>query len=78
MLKTSKKLTGYIGFGLRVRASVRSSRTVHARVLKFHVWVPDGKIAGIRFFLSELSPFLELCLFANIINNLSHGSTCIR
>ena len=24
-------------------------RTVHARVLKFHVWIPHGKIGGIRF-----------------------------
>ena len=40
-------LTGYIGFGLSVRvfirACVRSSRTVHARILKFHIWIPHGK-----------------------------------
>ena len=37
-------------------------RTVHARVLKFHVWIAHGKIADpCYFFLSELSPFLELC-----------------
>ena len=63
MPPTSKKLTGHIDFGL----SVRSSKTVHARVLKFHIWIPHGKIADIRFFfLSELSPFLELCPFEKI------------
>ena len=40
MPPTSKKLTGHIGFGL----CIRSSRTVHARVLKFHVWFPHRKI----------------------------------
>ena len=32
-----------------VSASVRSSRTVHARVLKFHIWIPHGKKADTRF-----------------------------
>ena len=50
MPPTSKKLTGRIVFGLSVRASVRSSKTVHARVLKFHIWIPHGKIADTRFF----------------------------
>ena len=67
MLPASKKLTGHIGFGLceraSVRASVRSSRTVHARVLKFHIWIPHGEIADVL--LSELSPFLELYPFEN-------------
>ena len=51
-----------------VRPSVRSSRIVHARVLKFHIWIPHGKIFDTRFFffLSELSPFLELCPFEKI------------
>ena len=41
--------------------SIRSSTTVHVRVLKFHIWIPHGKIVDTRFFfLSELSPFLEL------------------
>ena len=70
MPPTSKKLTGHIGFGWCVRPSVRASvrsRTVHARVLKFHIWIPHGKIFDIRFFfLSELSPFLELCPFEKI------------
>ena len=25
-------------------------RTVHARVLKFHVWIPHGNIADLYFF----------------------------
>ena len=42
-------------------------RTVHARVLKFHIWIPRGKIADTHFFfLSELSPFMELCPFEKI------------
>ena len=32
-------------------ASICSSRTVHTRVLKFHIWIPHGKIADARFFL---------------------------
>ena len=60
----SKKLTGHIGFGLSMHACVRSSRTVHARVLKFHIWIPHGKIADPRFFfLVRVSRFLELCPF---------------
>ena len=66
MPPVSKKLTWYIGFGLSVhpciRLSIHSSKTVHARVLKFHTWIPHGKIFDtLFFFLSELSPFLELC-----------------
>ena len=55
MSPTLKKLTGHIGFGLcmhaSVRACIRSSRTMHARVLKFHRWIPHGKIADTRLFL---------------------------
>ena len=41
--------------------------TMHARVLKFHIWIPHGKIADpYFFFLSELSPFLELRPFEKI------------
>ena len=50
-----------------VYPSVPSSKTVHARVLKFHIWIPHGKIVDARFFfLSELCPFLELCPFEKI------------
>ena len=34
-----------------VRVCVHSSKTVHARALKFHIWIPHGKIADTRFFL---------------------------
>ena len=46
MPPTSKKMTGHIGF----RLSVRWSRTVDARVLKFRIWIPHGKIFDARFF----------------------------
>ena len=32
-----------------VCACVRSSKTVHARVLKFHIWIPRGKIFDAHF-----------------------------
>ena len=34
-----------------VRPCVRSSKIVHARVLKFHIWIPHGKIADPYSFL---------------------------
>ena len=49
MPPTLKKLTGHIGFGLSVHPSV--SRIMHAMVLKFHIWIPHGKIFDTRFFL---------------------------
>ena len=64
--------TGHIGFGLSVGPCIRSKHachilwTVHARVLKFYIWIPLGNIADTRFFLTELSPFLELCPFEKI------------
>ena len=33
-----------------VRLCVRSSKTVHARVLKFHIWIPHGKLVNTHFF----------------------------
>ena len=47
MPPTSKK--GAYWFQV-VHASVRASKTVPARVLKFHIWIPHGKIADTRFF----------------------------
>ena len=45
--------------------------SVHARVLKFHIWIPHGKITDpYFFFLSELSPFLELSLFEKNQNEI--------
>ena len=39
--------------------------TVHARVLKFHIWIPHENIVDIFLFLSWLCPFPELCPFKN-------------
>ena len=67
MSPTSKKLREHICLGLCVSPCVCLSKTVHARVLKFHIWIPHGKIVDTHFFfLSELSPFLELCPFEKI------------
>ena len=53
--------------------------TAHARVLKFHVWIPHGKIADQYFFLiqvTNVSPFLKLCPFEkksewNLVSKIS-------
>ena len=37
-----------------VRASICLSGTVHARVLKFHICIPHGKIADTHFFLVQV------------------------
>ena len=61
MLPTSKKLTGHIGFRLSMRVSVRASvrsRIMHARVLKFLIWIPHGKIFDkVFFFCPSYLPF---------------------
>ena len=55
-----------------VRASVTSFDAchilwiVHARILKFHIWIPHGKIADLYFFFPELCPFLELCPYEKV------------
>ena len=37
---------------------------MYANILKFHIWIPHEKIGDpYLFFLSELSPILELFLF---------------
>ena len=61
MPPTSKKLRVIFVVGLSVRVAVRAFvtlfdachilRTVHARVLKFCIWIPHGKIADQYFFL---------------------------
>ena len=38
-----------------VCASVHSSKTVHARVFKFHIWIPHGIVADTRFFLVQVT-----------------------
>ena len=67
---------GHIAFGLsgcppRFLMHAISYEPFMLEVLKFHLWIPHGKIADPCFFfffffflllfLSELSPFLELC-----------------
>ena len=54
MPPTSRKLMGHIGFRFCIHPFVRLSRTVHARVLKFHIWIPHGKIADTHFFLVQV------------------------
>ena len=39
-----------------VRASVRLLKAVDARVLKFHIWIPHGKIFDTHFFLVRVIP----------------------
>ena len=72
---TSKKLTGHNGFGSSVRASMRASiRNMHAIsyepcLLGFWNLYMDSSWKNswpVLFFLSELSPFLELRPFEKI------------
>ena len=76
MPPTSKKLREHIGFGfgLCIRPRIRSSKTVHARVLKFHLWISHGKIADTRFFscLSYL-PFWSYAPLKKTKWNLMHA-----
>ena len=60
-----KKLTGHIGFGLCVCASI-GPRTVHARILKFHIWIPHGKIFDTRFFLVQVMSLSGVMPFEKI------------
>ena len=68
MPPTSKKLMGHIGFGLSMRASV--CLFVKNRACKgFEIPYMDSSWKNswyTFFFLSELSPFLELCPFEKI------------
>ena len=68
---------GQIAFGLSVHLWVIPFVTIlmhvifyepcmHARVLKFHIWIPHVKNSLTVFFLSELCHFLELCPFEKI------------
>ena len=51
-------------------------RTLHARVLKFYIWVPNEKIADSYFFFLVLLVCLELCPFEkkselNLVSKIS-------
>ena len=61
---TSEAVDGAYWFRV-VHASVRS-RTVHARVLKFHIWIPHGKIFDALFFLAGVISLSELCPFGKL------------
>ena len=57
-----------------VRASVRSSRNMPARVLKFRIWIPHGKIAGTRFFpCPSYFPFWSYAPLKKSELNLMHA-----
>ena len=66
MPPTSKKLWEHIGFGLSVRASLRLSLRQKSCMLGFEISYMDSSWKNswrVFFFLSKLSPFLELCPF---------------
>ena len=59
---TFEKLKGHIAFGLSVRACVRY-KIYSDTVFEFHMWIPHQKIIDTYFFMSGLSPFVELIPF---------------
>ena len=68
MPPTSKKLRGHISSGLSIHLSICHAchifGTMPNRVLKLHIWIHHQKLViSIFFFLSTLSPFLELSSF---------------
>ena len=66
-----KTLVGHIDFGLCVRACVTlfyasyNFRTVHARVLKFYIWIPRGKIADRVFYFLSYALLWNYAAFKN-------------
>ena len=71
MPPTLKMLVGHIAFGLSVGGCLTlfyascNCKTMHARVLKFHIRIPDGKIADMYLF-----SFLHYASFKNLDRNL--------
>ena len=60
--------------GPSVRLSIRSSKTVHARVLKFHIWIPHGKIVDPHFFsCPSYLPFWSYAPLKKCERNLMHA-----
>ena len=59
----------HVGFAYMRSASVISSRVQELCIpeLKFPLWILRRKVADPYFFMSELSPFLELYSFAKSI-----------
>ena len=57
-----------------VHLSIRSSRTVHARVLKFHIWIPHGKIVDTHCFICpSYLPFWSYAPLKKSEWNLMHA-----
>ena len=70
MPPTSRKLWEHIGFGL----FVRSSKTVHARILKFRVWIPHRTIVDVRSFsCPSFPPFWSYASLKKSEWNLMHA-----
>ena len=67
-------VSGCLSVHACVRQSVCSSRTVHARVLKFHIWIPHGKIGDTHLFscMSYL-PFWSYAILKKSEWNLMHA-----
>ena len=68
-----KLVSGCASVRLSVHPSVRS-RTVHARVLKFHIWIPHGKIFDTL--LSSCPSYLPFWSYASLKKsewNLMHA-----
>ena len=72
MHPTSKKLQKHIGFGLSVRLCIHS-KTVYARVLKFYIWIPNGKIADTYFSCLSYLPFWSYTPLKQSEWNLMHA-----
>ena len=53
--RKGKIFTEFNAPNLCVHLSVCLLRTVHARILKFHIWIPHGKIFDACFFLVRVS-----------------------
>ena len=78
---TSKKLTGHIGVGCPcVGACIQSKHachilwTLHARALKFHLWIPHEKVADTcLFFWSSCLPFWSYAPLKKSEWNLMHA-----
>ena len=74
MPPTSKKLTGHIGYGLCIHASVRSSRTVHAGVFKVHIRIPHGKI--IDAYVFSCTSYIPFWSYAPLKKSRMKSDSC--
>ena len=59
-----------------VHAAVRSPKTVYVRVLKFHIWIPHGKIVDTHFFsCPSYLPFWSYAPLKKSKRNLMHAES---